>query len=474
MVAMPSLPALDLSDPSDPKHARYYILAVSDTWPAKHVSHVENSRIKLSARASRRFIDNDVTGDLAGEEIELSDHECSLLASEQCTIGWVTRYETGDSSVTLIEVDGRVDRELALNEEARRDAYKLVRVGEQRLDMFSSPGEKMLGQDAFRGNWILSRLLLLDQTVSRLQYTNEHIDVRRYVHVAGSGQEGLGPVDETVFMKSLGSISAKNKVRSALAIGGKARLVQLREKHAIIRDVAWSEVPNLTSRLLRSGMDGIYVKTAVPMDSIAVLIATAAVAWLGGRALITTDGVQGVGEAVALGVAGTIGASVGYHKLRYKSWALSETVRLRRLCRSDEEMYDHMSGDEAVRTIAEGGAMGAGMDGILTCAFSGDKSGTFSVMQAVQLEAAARAGLKLRMNTSLEAVWVDVRGVRAVRVHGGMWHAHGPYLQESYLELSVFGPICIGAGPIAPVPPPPAQSALGCKLYSLLRRRFEL
>eukprot|EP00178_Gracilaria_changii_P015128 TRINITY_DN423_c1_g3_i1.p2 TRINITY_DN423_c1_g3~~TRINITY_DN423_c1_g3_i1.p2 ORF type:complete len:376 (-),score=37.18 TRINITY_DN423_c1_g3_i1:4810-5937(-) len=194
MVAMPSLPALDLSDPQISPHPRSYIHAVSDTWPDKRVSTICGTFLQVSPHASCRFVNEQIAGDLSHPEIPLSEHERHILSDDSSSVGWVTRYEQSDSTiVTLIEVDPVSTNELVVNEQARRSAYDLLRISEQRLDMFTSPQRTMLDRNTFRENWILSRLLSLDQSISPLELTALDIDVTDYIHVSGSGHERPRP-----------------------------------------------------------------------------------------------------------------------------------------------------------------------------------------------------------------------------------------------------------------------------------------
>ena len=439
MVAMPSLPGINLGVDEE----RIYIQAVSDTWPTKTVSTIEGDVLTVSSHASCHFIDNVVMGDLGGLQLQLSEAEQSYISGH--SIGWVSRYESSPGRiVTIIEIDPRAQGELHLDLDARQEAYKLVKVGEQRLDMYNSLSKKMLDGEWFNDNLILSRLLAIDMVEISIEPTTEIIDVRRYVHVNGAGNTGLGPVDEEVFLKSLGSITAKNKLRSALAVAAKTRLMQLRDRGEMIRDIPWDFIAAPQSRLIRCGVDGIYVRTNIPVDTIFLTSLVVAIMISIVRILIDIDGMRNTSDAITLGIVIAFGLSFSFHHLRYKSWSVSEAVRLRRMCRYDEEMMYHMSEDEVISTIADAGASGMQMDGILTCPYSDSKLGRFSVTNALKLESGHRVGLKIRLNTALEPVWVDYRGVRAVE-RRELWHVYGPYVQISFLDFTMAGPAAIGS-----------------------------
>ena len=439
MVAMPSLPTVNLGDGEE----RLYIQAVSDTWPAKTVSTIEGDILTISNHASCHFIDDVVVGDLGGLQLQLSEAEKSYIAEH--SVGWVSRYESSSGRVvTFIEIDPRAQGELCLDLDARQEAYKLVKIGEQRLDMYNSLNKKMLDEEWFDDNLILSRLLTIDISERFIEPTTEIIDVRRYVHVSGAGNTGLGPVDEEVFVKSLGSITAKNKLRSALAVAAKTRLMQLRDRGETIRDIPWNLISTSQSRLIRCGVDGIYVRTNIPFDTMFLISLVVAIVIPFVRTMIDIDGTSKASDAITLGIVIAFGLSFSFHNLRYKLWPVTEAVRMRRMCRNDEEMGYHMSADEVISTIADAGARGMQMDGILTCPYSDSKLGSFSVTSPLNLESAHRAGLKIRLNTSLEPVWIDYRGVRAVE-RRDVWHAHGPYVEASYLDFTMAGPAAIGS-----------------------------
>lgn len=437
MIAMPSLPALNLGMDEE----RYYIQAVSDSWPNKNVSVLDHHVIRVSSTASRRFVDDMVAGDLGGLELPVTDHERSFLQSH--SIGWITRYETVNRTVTIIEVDPWAPNELNLDPKFRRQAHHMVKVPEESLGLYSL-GMKLHSGEEFANNLILSRLLTIDQMRSPIHHQTDLIDVLQYIHVRGSGMSDLGPVDEEVLLKSLGSMTAKNKLRSAIAISAKARLTALHNRGASIRSIAVANsAKSCKSRMIRCGVDGIYVRTRAPYDSLLVLVAVAVIVAISCRALIRTEGVRSVADATSLSVALILGVSITYHSVRYKSWSMGETVRLRRMCISDEEMSLSMSKNEMISTIAEAGSKGAGMDGILTCAYSDSANGKFSVTLPLDLEAGARVGLVLRLSAALKPLWVDLKGVRAVE-NNGMWHAYGPYLEKAYLMLTATGPSEIG------------------------------
>lgn len=436
MIAMPSLPSINLGVDEE----RFYVQSVSDSWPTKEVSILEGGVLKINPRASRRFIDDMVAGDLGGIELQVTEHEQSFVQNK--TVGWITRYETVSRKVTIIEIDPRARGELLVDAKSRHAAHELVTVKEQQLNAFSL-NMKLFEDDLFANNLVLSRLLSINQTIAPVYETIEEIDVCEYVHVRGSSHDGLGPLDEEVFLKSLGSMTAKNKIRSALAISTKARLGALNDRGMSIRNVYWNEEPRLESRMIRCGVDGIYVKARVPFDSVFVLLLALVLSALGARALINEEGLQSLDETTSLALALTLGGGLMYHNLRYKSWPIGETVRLKRMCATDEEMSLVMSRHEVISTIAEAGSKGAGMDGILTCAYSDSRDGKFSVTRPLDLESGNKVGLKLRVSTTLNPLWVDLKGVREI-VNNGIWHAYGPYLDRSYLELTVIGPDNIG------------------------------
>lgn len=191
--------------------------------------------------------------------------------------------------------------------------------------------------------------------------------------------------------------------------------------------------------MVRCGVDGVYVTTNVPFDSLIMFVATVVFAAAGARELISIQGVTSVAETLAIAVALALGTSLTYHNLKYKAWAINETIRLRRMCTSDEEMGLHMSKHEVLHTIADAGAKGAQMDGILTCPFSNSTQGRFSVTAPLDIQEASTVGLKLRLTTSLRPVWVDFRGVRSVR-NKETWQVYGPFLDISYLEITSAGP----------------------------------
>ncbi len=436
MIAMPSLPAINLGVDEE----RFYVQAVSDSWPSKDVSVLEGDVIKVSSRASRRFVDGMVAGDMGGLELRVTDHEKSFV--ENHSIGWITRYESVSRVVTIIEIDPWSKGEVLLDEQARRAAHDLVKVKEQRLDAFSL-STKLHEEASFADNLILSRLLAIDQVMFPIHARKERIDVREYIHVSGSFRDGLGPVDEEVFLKSLGSMTAKNKVRSALAIAAKGRLERLQKYGSSIRNITWGEEVKFRSRMVRCGVDGIYVKTRVPFDSLLVICITIVLSVVGCRALIKAEGVGSLAEATSLALALTLGVGVTFHNLRYKSWPIGETVRRTRMCVSDEEMAHCMSKHEMICTIAEAGAKGAGMDGILTCPFSDSQDGKFSMTRPLDLKAGSKVGLNLRLSTGLKPVWVDLKGVRDVE-EKDIWHVVGSYVDRNYLEFTSVGPNQIG------------------------------
>lgn len=335
--------------------------------------------------------------------------------------------------------------------------HELTHVEVQTLDKYTI-NTKMHEDPSFAENFILSRLLTIDQISSPIQLRDDAVDVAEFVHVCGADDgrdKVLGPVDEEALLKSLGSVSAKNKLRSALAIGAKARQVALKQHGKRIRklnyDLQMGDVHTVIvgqSRMVRCSMDGIYVRTRVPLDSIVVLYVTAGLTVWACHALVTLEGAGSLGEAASLGLALILGISVTYNNLRYNSWSIGQTVRLRRMCVSDEDMRKCMSRADSIRTIAHAGANGTGMDDILTCAYSNATNGSFSVTEPLSLTDAANAGLFLRLSTQLTPLWIDMRGVRAVDIteRSYMWHATGEYLDKTYLQLTCSGPDHIGSG----------------------------
>lgn len=441
MIAMPPFPAINLGIDEE----RYYVLGVSDTWPTKIVSSIENDVLVVSADASRNFKNNEAGSDLGGLRIQLSQQELSYISNH--AVGWVSRYETPSQKVMIIEVDPIVDGELSVDKDSRKRSYVAVRTPEQRLDMYTLTSSLMHEDDAFRDNFLLSRLLVLDHVRSPIQVTEERIDVGTYIHVNGSDNHGLGPVDENVLMKSLGSITAKNKVRSAMSLGAKMRLTALERRGEGLRDIQWTtrvagDVH--TSRMMRCGTDGVVIQTRAPADTLAIMCVLCAVSI---QFIRSTSDTFGKRMAVQMGpwaIVGIVGIAWAYHNLRYMGWSLEETVRLRRTCCTDEQLRLHMTEQESLSTIASAGAAGMPMDGLMSCPFSNSNTGTFSVGEPVSLEAASRAGLAMRITTSLKPVWVDGRGVRNVEICNGNWQCVGPYLDVSYLNLTMHGPDCIG------------------------------
>lgn len=132
MVAILSLPSIDLGE----NEARFYVTAVSDTWPEKEVSVVEYGSICINAKASRRFVNGNITGDLWGTKNSLSERETSFIGD--ATVGWITRYEVDQQVVTIIEVYPSADSALNINLEFRKESCNLVQVEEQSLEMYTS------------------------------------------------------------------------------------------------------------------------------------------------------------------------------------------------------------------------------------------------------------------------------------------------------------------------------------------------
>lgn len=445
MISMPSLPALNLGVSEE----RFYVQSVSDSWPSKSVSHLSQdlTSIIVNPTASRRFVDGMVAGDLGGERIHISDHERSFIGNH--SIGWISRYEQPLRTVTIIEVDPLAKAELCVDIASRRQAHDMVKVAVQSLDMYTI-SMKMHEDPSFAENFVLSRLLTIDQLNDPIDLRDDDIEVSQFIHVHGSASpQLLGAVDEEAFLRSLGSLTAKNKVRSALAISAKARLVALRERGSKVLEVSTENVARRvknksSSRMIRCGADGIYVWTRVPYDTVLVLCTTVGLTVWACQSLVMAEGESSIGEASSFGLALIIGICVTYHNIRYNSWPIGQTVRLKRMCHTDEEMQLCMSSEEVIETIAEAGAKGAGMDGILTCAYSKSTDGKFSVTKPLALTDAARAGLKLRLSTELKPLWIDRRGVRVVTEEGDMWHASGDYVNRNYLEFTSAGPSLIG------------------------------
>lgn len=102
MISMSSSPALNLGGNEE----RFYVQAVSDSWPNKVVSTVSGNEgenwIEINAQASRRFVEGVVAGDLGGEIMRIAPAE--LAFTEGHTIGWISRYEQPLRTVTIIEV----------------------------------------------------------------------------------------------------------------------------------------------------------------------------------------------------------------------------------------------------------------------------------------------------------------------------------------------------------------------------------
>lgn len=436
MISMSSLPAVNLGE----KEERYFVQSISDSWPSKQVSEVLGNTLKFHPKASRRFVDDMVAGDLGDVEITLSDAEISFINTH--SIGWASQYQSALRSVLIIEIDPWALGEIKVDEVSRRAAYKAVKVREQRLDQFSLK-MRMHEDQSFQDNLVLERLLAIDQILWPIQETTDSIDIGKYLYVSGSGNEGLGPVDEEVLLKSMGSMTAKNKLRSALSISAKCRLNAYKERGHIIRDLPLNEKVTLKTMMIRCGVDGIYVKTKIPIDSALVLISSVGFSVFGARAILTADGVTSLGEVLSMAFALTIGLGFTFHNIRYKSWSIGETVRCRRMCATDEEMSLSMSKHEMISTIALAGSQGAGMDGIMTSPYSNNNTGKFSVTKPLHLEAASKVGLKLRLSTNLQPLWVDLKGIRRVEQRE-IWYVQGEYLEKSYLDLTSAGPDTIG------------------------------
>lgn len=474
-----SLPALSLvaHDADSHRHPRYYVQGITDTWPTKEVFVLDThaGTITVSRRMSRRFINGALAGDLGGLVLQLSPPELEYISGH--TIGWVTRYvhsaneqvgfqnmQHDEQTVTIIEVDPAATGQLSIDSAVLTNAYSLVDTPEQRLDKFLRPDKPMFPADEFRENFILSRLLMLEQDVRRvIEYQGDDpIDIMRYVHVNGSPNSaiGLGPVDETVSLQALGSRTASNKLRSALSISAKSRLRKLHECGSslcsVIQNVhsgGHEHISRGPSRFLYGGMNGLYVRTNIPWDSIIVtfvcVTGVIALHWVF-SAQWTGVKVNGylfmLNQTIFLVFAPLIIAWV-FHEVRYNAWPLADTMRLRRLCHSDEDVGMHMERLTAVRTIADAGAAQVPMDGANTCAVSNLTNGRFQMLRPLPIDETSAAGLRLRIDTGLRPVWVDFRGMRALRIdrRDDVWHAHGPYLAGNYLEIGYVGPSVIGA-----------------------------
>lgn len=460
MIGMSSLPALQMF--ADDTEHRFYVMGITDTWPQKHVSSITDHVLTVDARASRRFVDGLITGDLGGSVIQLTEPELELIGNH--SIGWVTRYEHRDRDrhnphITIIEIDPWATGSLDVDNRTRLHAYSLVNVPEHRLDMYTTQNSVMFDDISFRQNFILSRLLLHEQAVKRIIETETTVDVIEFIHVNGSRmvRTGLGAVNEVVFLKALGSITAKNKVRSALSIGAKDRLCQLFTHGSALRDVAMinmhttefqaaNQQHSIRSHLVSGGRDGLFIRTKYPWDSFFIFAMSLLVCEMLALWALRTQGDILSQVVIALVVAVAFGLT--FHRVRYNDWSLGDSVRRRRLCRTDDDLQLHMSRLDAIRTMSEAGANGAPMDGLSTIPFSTSTTGKFAVINPLDVGIAEQVGLKLRVDTNLNPVWVDLRGTRAaVRVDRrgrGMWRPQGPYIDENYIDLTVDGPTAVG------------------------------
>lgn len=144
-----------------------------------------------------------------------------------------------------------------------------------------------------------------------------------------------------------------------------------------------------------------------------------------------------IAEATSLSCALTLGVGLTFHNLRYKALPVSETVPLRRMCSSDEEMSNCMTRHEMISTIAEAGAKLEVMDVILTALFTYNSLGKFSITQPLNIEGAAKVGLILRIGSDLAFIWIDLEGVRALKEESDRWFVIGKY--KNYLNLTQKG-----------------------------------
>lgn len=257
-IAMPSLPAVNLGENEE----RFYALAVSDSWPKKHVSKIVDKKLVLSSQSSRRFVDGLVAGDLGGIELDLSEHELSFIGNH--SVGWITRYESTLRMVDIIEIDPWAVDHTNIDLASRRKAHEVAQVQEQRLVMFSVH-KKLHWEPQFENNLALFRLLAIDLNRAVMRMSRKCLYTTEYLHVNGMNRGGMGSVDEEVLLKSLGSITAKNKERSALAIAAKARFMSLRAYGLTIRNIVLEPEFQVTSKLVRCGVDGIYIHPRVPL-----------------------------------------------------------------------------------------------------------------------------------------------------------------------------------------------------------------